>query len=164
MSQATLKRPVNVVAGVKPKRPPAAPALVAESVNLADLGKINLDLQRAHGVLWMLIRCVGGEIGSDERPEESDTVCCIQFVNRVLSRVDEDMGTYDERLHGDFATAISAGRGIASTLDAMTWADCMEIAGSDEVMSQLYDAIQSCVEDARAALAPLLFEGQVTPA
>ncbi|MES2241896.1 MAG: hypothetical protein V4639_03395 [Pseudomonadota bacterium] len=110
-----------------------------------------LDLHRVRAVLWMLIRTVGGEIPEQERPATEDIVCCIQFVNRVFSRI----GTAsNDIVNGDFHTHICDGRGIASALDAMTWSDGMQIVGSDEMMSGLFDALYSCADDALKAITP----------
>lgn len=121
------------------------PAQSAVSAQKVDVDEIRLDLARASGVAWMLVRCYGGEIAEGEGPADEDIVCCIQFINRVLHRVSV---ASNESLSGDFHTALCDGRGIASALDAMTWADGMRIYGSREVMCQLFDALDKCIEDA----------------
>lgn len=114
-----------------------------------DTFEILLDLQRAQGVAWMLIRCFGGEIPKGERASDEDLVCCVQYLNRTFHRIRQAGDGID---NGDYQTAICDGRGIASTLDAMTWSDGMKLMGSDHVMSALIDAMDDCLARAEKAL------------
>lgn len=113
-----------------------------------DLEAIRQDLRCAQGVIWMLIRCQG-EISPDQKPEDGAIVECIQFIARVIYRVFDAVEGLE---NSEFHTALIDAKGIAGSLDAMTWADGMQLMGSDEVMCQLYDAIGSCLRDALAAL------------
>lgn len=106
--------------------------------------KVNADLLRIDAVLWMLIRIFGGEIPAEDRPKPVIIVNCLQYTSRVLDRISEKMDGFCS----EFNTEIFDARGLAQSLEAMTWSDGMQLMGSDEMMSGLIDAIADCIRSA----------------
>ncbi|MES2942627.1 MAG: hypothetical protein V4772_07140 [Pseudomonadota bacterium] len=113
--------------------------------------EMQVDLHRLKAVTWMLFRIYGGEVSADDRPPENDVACAIQYIHTVICRVQglsEQLSNYSS----DLDDSIFEAKGIASTLDAMTWSAGMRIVGSDEMMAGLFSAIRECVDRCELAL------------
>ncbi|MGE3348310.1 MAG: hypothetical protein AB7I35_12830 [Ramlibacter sp.] len=154
-------------------RSKGAAACAAKTEVLDRIDKINLDLGRAEGVLWMLSRTYGGEIGPEERPSQARICESIQYVDRLLSRILDTIGSApgdgESYFAGNFFTEVSDARGVCSTLTAMIWADGLAISRTpDDIVCKLFDALLNSVRRAMAWLnkdctgpgVAILFDGE----
>ncbi|HQS00765.1 MULTISPECIES: hypothetical protein [unclassified Polaromonas] len=110
--------------------------------------ELSLALGRLDGILWLLIRCYGGEVKEEDRAGEYEMVLTLQYVHRLVSRMHL---AFNNAGFGDaFSTALTDAYGLSSAIHAMTWSDGC-IAGSDTVMVELVEALDSCVTAASQA-------------
>lgn len=114
----------------------SAPALMSED-------ELTLAMGRLDGVMWLLIRCYGGEVKEDERAGEYEIVLTLRYVHRLIGRMHL---AFNDKFGDDFGAALSDAYGLASAIHAMTWAEG-SIAGSDTVMVELFDALDSCITE-----------------